>query len=248
MAEAEHNRVRRAFDAIERAFTARSNDELDDIITDALADFGVTHFSVDQMRDASGVMVGIHHMGKWPENWGVHYSQQEHYRHDRIVRHALATPAPLRWGDAQKRGDLSRDEARLFGEAREFGLKDGYCTPVHQWDGALSAVSVHSGDLLELSPADEAAIQLLALHYCSYGMRLKYGQPGSDNAAPKLTQRQRECLQWVRAGKSSWEIGEILSVSERTVNFHIDLACRRLNVRTRNQAVIEAINLGLISL
>jgi DNA-binding CsgD family transcriptional regulator len=52
----------------------------------------------------------------------------------------------------------------------------------------------------------------------------------------------------VRAGKSSWEIGEIVGISERTVNFHIEEACRRLNVQTRWQAVIEAVVRGMIAL
>jgi DNA-binding CsgD family transcriptional regulator len=63
-----------------------------------------------------------------------------------------------------------------------------------------------------------------------------------------LTARQRECLQWVLAGKSSWEIGEIVGIAERTVNFHIEEACKRLNVQTRQQAVIEAVIQGLIAL
>jgi DNA-binding CsgD family transcriptional regulator len=77
---------------------------------------------------------------------------------------------------------------------------------------------------------------------------LKHNRCAEDAPKGPLTARQRECLQWVRAGKSSWEIGEILGISERTVNFHIEDACRRLNVHTRQQAVIEAVIRGLIAL
>ena len=65
---------------------------------------------------------------------------------------------------------------------------------------------------------------------------------------PALTKRQLECLKWVRAGESSWEIGRILNLSEHTVNEHLQAARRRLGVRTTTQAVLEAAARGLIKL
>ena len=62
-----------------------------------------------------------------------------------------------------------------------------------------------------------------------------------------LTARQIECLEWVQAGKSSSVIGQILGVSKRTVDEHLGEACRRLQVRTRIQAVAIANELGLIA-
>jgi DNA-binding CsgD family transcriptional regulator len=248
MSGGQKDKLRRVSEAIERGFEARTSAELDAIMAKAFAQFGIDHFSMDQMRDSSGAMVGIHHFGNWPEDWGAHYIEQRHYRHDRVVRHALMSPSPLRWMDAQERDDISSEEARLFGEAREFGLKDGLCTPVHHLDGNLSAVSVHSSETLELSTADELAIRLLSIYYCSFGLLLKFRPRASDQPKMRLTPRQRECLQWVRAGKSSWAIGEIVGISERTVNFHIEDACRRLGVQTRHQAVMEATVRGMISL
>ncbi len=46
----------------------------------------------------------------------------------------------------------------------------------------------------------------------------------------------------------SWEISQILSVSERTVVFHIGNACRKLQVSNRRQAVARGISLGLFQL
>ena len=56
----------------------------------------------------------------------------------------------------------------------------------------------------------------------------------------QLTSRQRECLHWVGAGKSDWEIGEILGISETTVHTHVENAKRLYKVPTRIQAVVEA--------
>ncbi len=61
-----------------------------------------------------------------------------------------------------------------------------------------------------------------------------------------LTDREIEALTWVARGKSSADIGVILGVSERTVNFHIDNVIRKTGVATRVQAAIKCVMLGLI--
>jgi DNA-binding NarL/FixJ family response regulator len=55
-----------------------------------------------------------------------------------------------------------------------------------------------------------------------------------------LNERELECLTWSARGKTSPEIAQILSISKRTVNFHIENACRKLNVSTRTEAVVKA--------
>ena len=61
-----------------------------------------------------------------------------------------------------------------------------------------------------------------------------------------LSPRQRECLAWVRHGKSSSMISEILGLSVQTVDEHVAEACRKLGVRTRVQAAVEAALAGII--
>lgn len=55
-----------------------------------------------------------------------------------------------------------------------------------------------------------------------------------------LSPRQTLCLQWVAAGKTSWETGRIMGIAERTVNFHVQAACTRLGVTRRSAAVAAA--------
>ena len=60
---------------------------------------------------------------------------------------------------------------------------------------------------------------------------------------PKLVQlndREVEILTWVARGKTSAEIAEILGLTKRTVDFHIDNARTKLGAATRTQAVIKA--------
>ena len=62
-----------------------------------------------------------------------------------------------------------------------------------------------------------------------------------------LTPRELACLKWVAIGKTSWETGRILGLAERTINFHIQNACRKLGVHGRQAAITQALRSGLIS-
>ena len=61
-----------------------------------------------------------------------------------------------------------------------------------------------------------------------------------------LSGRELQCLEWVSLGKTSWETASILGLSERTVNFHLRNACRKLNVYGRQAGVVKAVRLGLL--
>jgi LuxR family transcriptional regulator, quorum-sensing system regulator SolR len=61
-----------------------------------------------------------------------------------------------------------------------------------------------------------------------------------------LTFKEKEVLLWVMQGKTCWEVGTILSVSERTIKFHLHNIYTKLNVVNRAQAVTMANKRGLI--
>jgi DNA-binding NarL/FixJ family response regulator len=62
----------------------------------------------------------------------------------------------------------------------------------------------------------------------------------------QLNDREIETLTWVARGKTSLEISQILGLSKRTVDFHIDNARNKLGVSTRTEAAIKAVTGRLI--
>jgi DNA-binding response OmpR family regulator len=62
----------------------------------------------------------------------------------------------------------------------------------------------------------------------------------------QLNDREVETLTWVSRGKTSVEIAQILALSKRTVDFHLDNARNKLGVSTRTEAVIKAVTGRLI--
>ena len=56
----------------------------------------------------------------------------------------------------------------------------------------------------------------------------------------KITVREREVLQWLRSGKTNWEIAQILDISPNTVKNHVQNILRKLNVENRSHAAAKA--------
>jgi LuxR family transcriptional regulator len=98
----------------------------------------------------------------------------------------------------------------------------------------------------------EANLLLLAVHAQAAATRLlphkpKAGRPPAAAQKPSLSARELECLKWTRDSKTAWEVGVILGISERTVNAHISNAMRKLHCFNKHQAVLKAIDLGLLN-
>lgn len=58
----------------------------------------------------------------------------------------------------------------------------------------------------------------------------------------KITRREADVLMWVAKGKTDWEIAQILSISERTVNKHLEQIYRKLGINNRSSATALALN------
>lgn len=62
----------------------------------------------------------------------------------------------------------------------------------------------------------------------------------------KLSEKEKEILRWSGDGKTAWEIGQILSLSNSTINFHLRNAMFKLDAPNKTSAVVRAIYLGLL--
>ena len=74
------------------------------------------------------------------------------------------------------------------------------------------------------------------------------GTAGPARHGGGVTPRECQILRWVAAGKSDWAIAQILGISRKTVNFHVENAKRKLGTSTRVQAVLVAAHRGLMDL
>ena len=96
---------------------------------------------------------------------------------------------------------------------------------------------------MELSPAEEALLRAAGTVLLERTALLK--TPAFE-ASPTLTPRERDCMAYVAAGKSDWEISVILGLSQATVRFHVDNARAKVDASTRAHAVARLSAYGVI--
>jgi DNA-binding CsgD family transcriptional regulator len=116
---------------------------------------------------------------------------------------------------------------------------DGLVVPIH--DGSeLVAVAVFIGQKPEVSPLARDALKLAAkAGICRIAqLDAETGQT-KDASLSSLTPRELECLRYIASGSSDAEVAKHLSISLRTVRFHIDNAKFKMNASTRVQAVAK---------
>jgi LuxR family quorum sensing-dependent transcriptional regulator len=116
--------------------------------------------------------------------------------------------------------------------AADFNMSNGFIVPIHGrgYDACVSLGGAH----LDLNMRSKPAIHLMAMYGFDRVRRLL--DPGHRRLSP-LTAREREALAWASQGKSAWEIGEILGISQRTVEEHLAAAGRKLGAVNRVHAV-----------
>lgn len=181
--------------------------------------------------------------GRFEPSWSRRYIAKNYAGSSVIARHMLEFNMPYTWTDALKAQGDHAVQRKIIGEASEHGLREGLFSPIRLSDRSFAAVVVAGWDVPSADPLHRMMTEVLAARYHHEVSRLLDRGVAGSNA---LTRRQRDCLSWVRHGKSSTDIGELLGISPQTVEEHIAAACRRLGVRTRLQAAVEASLYGLL--
>jgi len=180
-----------------------------------------------------------------PESWLRRYQEAGHASNDPVMKHVSRSTLPVFWDDANRADPTNI----VFGEAREHGLAYGVTVTVSVPGGQRALLSLSAGRRLRGASAHrmtQAGLVQLTAHYVHEAVRVVDNAVNAQ-ALPALTAREKDCLQWAAIGKTSWEMAQILQISERTVVFHLTNAAGKLGAVNRRQAVVRALNLRLIS-
>ena len=138
----------------------------------------------------------------------------------------------------------------LWEEQAPFGFKTGISAVLHGRPGQRRCTIGLDRD--EPLPKDNvklmrlmADLQLLT----AFAQDKAYALLLDDEIVPQvdeLSPREREVLAWASQGKTAWETGMLLSISEHTVKKHLANAATRLGCSSKAQAVARAIECGLL--
>jgi LuxR family quorum sensing-dependent transcriptional regulator len=172
----------------------------------------------------------------WPQEWFAHYNARGHYRDDPCAERSRRTAEPFRWSSLDL-GSMSSPAKAVMREAGEFRLREGICVPIHTPFAPPSVVTL-AGEFADSTPFAMHVVGTAAWHAFHALLRL---EGGNDDEGPLLSEREREVLQWVGAGKTAWEISRILGISSYTVNIHLRNVRQKLGAANIAHSVVEAL-------
>lgn len=177
---------------------------------------------------------------QWPDEWSSRYFTQGYLFDDPTIRRLTNSAVPFSWAELTPELRDNDRAARVMNEAKDFGLESGFTLTLITVEGYTAGFSF-AANRFDVAPHQCGMLQLLASY--SFAKALSFRNPEKPI---HLTDREREIMNWVADGKSDWEIGEILSISEHTVDKHLRQARTKLNAVSRAQAVANAIRHRLI--
>jgi DNA-binding CsgD family transcriptional regulator len=187
----------------------------------------------------------VHGFVNYPDEWQQRYVDQHFQHKDPTLLAASRSIAPVDWKRLRGEGEFDT----IFREAHDFGISEqGLTIPVRGPFGDIGLFSVtrncseREWRLLKTSILSD--LQAAAVHLHDHVVRSH--DTVRKFTHPALSQREIDVLQWIAAGKTQQDVGDILSISSRTVEVHLRSSRTKLGALTTAQAVGRAISLGMI--
>jgi len=228
---------------IEKSKRAKDLLELTTVFYDMIKKMGCSYFvcmsHVDALNPPDDAIV----LTNYPLEWGQYHSEKLYHNFDPIQQTCKRQLTPFTWSDEAWRYMLNYDQVNMLNEAGEFGLIEGHTIPIHPPTGYAASLSV------VFEPGKVSPEALNALHLCAFflyeaAIQMKTNIVRLYTVRNKLTNRQRTILELIAQGKSSWDISILLSISESTVKDHVVKIFKKLNVKSRQQAIVKGLFYG----
>lgn len=206
-----------------------------------IATLGFDNYQLGAFYPAIGELLII---SNFPEEWRQRYDDENYIAKDPTVKHCWTHSSPVMWDEINfSKGRARAEERRVMSEAKKHKLISGISLPVHGAGAEGSMLSLCSSKRkMSVSHDMQYGLQIIAQAIHESVKRVVAKSTDLNSMKKELTAREKECLSWTAAGKTSWEISQILRLSESTITFHLKNAIEKMEVTNRPQAVAKALN------
>jgi len=237
-----------AFQFIERADALDSVDRIVSAFREVAEAYGFTALALGELPRPQSSQLKPFFISTWPQSWLETYVEEGFAACDPTIETARFGTFPTTWSTFRERANRKSPGLRVLDAAAAGGWPEGVVIPIHGPRGYRGAVTV-AGARVRLSPSDRATLHLAALYLHERLRNLL--QPESlveRQDLPRLTDGEVACIEWLIAGKSDWEIGEILGIAESTAHYRLERAKSKFGVKTRAQLTALAVAHGYVRL
>ena len=208
-----------------------------DAMEDAFGRFGFRTLIVTGLPNPDERFEQVVFAKRWPAEWFKLYTANDYIRVDPVAKLCRRSYNPFEWSEAPFDPEREPRAAEVMNRASDFNMARGFIIPIHG-EGAHNACLSIGGTHLDLNRRSKPALHLMAMYGFEHVRRLL--APSMLKRQP-LTPREREVLAWAAQGKSAWDIGEILGITQRTAEEHLAKAAHKLGAVNRVRAVAIAI-------
>jgi LuxR family transcriptional regulator, quorum-sensing system regulator CviR len=210
--------------------------------------------------DFVGTLLGRHDNGNglviahgvnisFPDEWLSEYLENNYFHHDVITVETFRTCKPQHWSyEIPGSEDIVPKRIKMLN--MDLGIREAYShgsAPAAQ--GQNGSMFCFASPSMKNDVRTAVILEVVVPHlHLVFNSIFSETQFKSTSLGIALTTREKEVLNWLKQGKSSWDMSVILGIRERTINYHVYNIMEKLGAVNRPQAVAIATRLGLIDL
>ncbi|MBB3945573.1 DNA-binding CsgD family transcriptional regulator [Rhizobium skierniewicense] len=213
------------------------------VLQTVAVEFGYTHATLMRVPKSDEILLaGVVIESTIPVRFVREFDQNVFLQYCPVLLRVADSLMPQYWSldDDSSRACYPKPMSDLM---RQFGIVNGLMIPINAFSGDRHILRF-DGDRSEPDQGTFNEIGMIALHAFDVYDRMRR----AEMVAPRnLTKRELEVIRWTSQGKTSAEIGQILTLSDHTINAYLNNAIRKLDCVNRTQLVAKAIRLKLIN-
>ena len=242
---------------IDRSREAKTSDELHGLLQEISREMGFDYFALLHHVDLrkynpqNGRVITSEFiaLSDYPQHWVDQYVSNEVVNLDPVLLASQRTNVGFGWDQIPGLISFTEAHRQIVEATRHAGIGDGFTVPANV-PGELSGSCNFAVKTGGQAPRGNFSMAQLVGSFAFQAARniVARSRGMLPFARVELTERQLECVVLVARGKSDWEIGKILNISEETVKQHIANARERYDVPKRMQVVLRALYDGLVPL
>ena len=224
---------------------SRTRPEFLDATKVVLRDHGLDHLTIFICPDENDVLLApLVEESTLPVQFVREFDRNHYVRLCPVVPRISESVMPQMWhldSDVSELAYPCPDEMKDL--LRRFSLIMGALFPLTSVDGTRFVVR-YDGDRRAMNTTEFSRLTMSTIHLFDTFDRIRRTEASTPT---NLSTRELEVVRWTAQGKTSVEIGQILSLSDHTVNAYMTNAIKKLDCVNRTQLVAKAIRLKLIN-
>ncbi len=223
-------------------------DHLGRTLSQELQSFGLETFTYVATKPPKSKARSYIH-STYPTEWLEHYVKNDYILHDPVFLQARNSMLPIQWGLGHGYFIKTSLQQQIVDQSRMFDHHGGLIIPVRGPRGEFAS-------LIAISPEKDPTafnkyfehyrekLLITSMTYHDHIWQTLYDQP---EETPDLSAMQFEVLKLCAGGKTTWEISQLLNISENTVRYHLKQASVNLDTYGVTATVAKAIAHGLVT-